>query len=218
MAISATSSRERRAVGLEDRQGDQQFNRTQRHADRRWVMSTTTCIPAVWAVPPRLNEVRERSRALPGFAWSSLSRSVSSTNPLACQALVLTVGSWGRRQSGPDEFARGASPGARGGQALVTWRCRTLVVAVERPRRVEVRPFPSSRRLVTAAMRAGRRKMSMYGLADVDITRANRLLAGHDPPWSLAALVVASVARRRRPPRRPCLPELARAAGDPPAR
>jgi hypothetical protein len=53
---------------VEDRQGDQQFNRTQRHAGRRWVMSTTTGIPAVWAVPPRLNDVRERSRALPGFA------------------------------------------------------------------------------------------------------------------------------------------------------
>ena len=74
-------------------------------------------------------------------------------------------------------------------------RCQTLVVAVERPRRVEVRPFPSNRRLVTAAMRAGRSKMPMYGLVDVDITTANRLLAGHDPPWSLTAFVVASVAR-----------------------
>ena len=44
-------------------------------------------------------------------------------------------------------------------------------------------------------MRAGRRKMPMYGLVDVDITTANRLLAGHDPPWSLTAFVVASVAR-----------------------
>jgi pyruvate/2-oxoglutarate dehydrogenase complex dihydrolipoamide acyltransferase (E2) component len=68
-------------------------------------------------------------------------------------------------------------------------------MAVERPRRVEVRPFPSSRRLVTAAMRAGRRKMPMYGLVDVDVTEANRLLASHDPPCSLTAFVVASVAR-----------------------
>jgi len=74
-------------------------------------------------------------------------------------------------------------------------RCQTLVVAVERPRRVEVRPFPSHRRLVTGAMRAGRRKMPMYGLVEVDITTATRLLAGHDPPGSLTAFVVASVAR-----------------------
>ena len=56
---------------------------------------------------------------------------------------------------------------------LPRW-CQTLVVAVERPRRVEVRPFPSSRWLVTAAMRAGRSKIPMYGLVDVDITAANR--------------------------------------------
>jgi pyruvate/2-oxoglutarate dehydrogenase complex dihydrolipoamide acyltransferase (E2) component len=68
-------------------------------------------------------------------------------------------------------------------------------MAVKRPRRVEVRPFPSNRRLVTAAMRAGRGKMPMYGLVDVDVTAANRLLAGHDPPGSLTAFVVASVAR-----------------------
>jgi pyruvate/2-oxoglutarate dehydrogenase complex dihydrolipoamide acyltransferase (E2) component len=37
--------------------------------------------------------------------------------------------------------------------------------------------------------------MPMYGLIDVDITTASRLLAGHDPPWSLTAFVVASVAR-----------------------
>jgi pyruvate/2-oxoglutarate dehydrogenase complex dihydrolipoamide acyltransferase (E2) component len=68
-------------------------------------------------------------------------------------------------------------------------------MTVERPRRVEVRAFPSNRRLVTAAMRAGRRKMPMYGLMDVDVTAANRLLASHDPPSSLTAFVVASVAR-----------------------
>ena len=74
-------------------------------------------------------------------------------------------------------------------------RCHTLVMAAERPRRVEVRPFPSNRRLVTAAMRAGRRKMPMYGLVDADVTEARRLLASHDPPSSLTAFVVASVAR-----------------------
>jgi len=68
-------------------------------------------------------------------------------------------------------------------------------MAVKRPRQVQVQPFPSSRRLVTAAMRAGRRLAPMYGLVDVDVTEANRILACHDPPWSLTAFVVASVAR-----------------------
>ncbi len=68
-------------------------------------------------------------------------------------------------------------------------------MAAGRPRRVQVRPFPSNRRLVTAAMRAGRRKMPMYGLVEVDITTANQLLAGHQPPSSMTAFVVASVAR-----------------------
>lgn len=35
----------------------------------------------------------------------------------------------------------------------------------------------------------------MFGLAEVDITTASRLLAGHHPPSSLTAFVVASVAR-----------------------
>ena len=35
----------------------------------------------------------------------------------------------------------------------------------------------------------------MYGLVDVDVTRANQILVSHDPPWSLTAFVVASVAR-----------------------
>ena len=68
-------------------------------------------------------------------------------------------------------------------------------MAVERPRRVEVQPFPSNRRLVTAAMRAGRRTVPMYGLVDLDVTKANRLLASHDPPLFLTAFIVASVAR-----------------------
>jgi pyruvate/2-oxoglutarate dehydrogenase complex dihydrolipoamide acyltransferase (E2) component len=37
--------------------------------------------------------------------------------------------------------------------------------------------------------------MPMYGLVGVDVTAANRLLACHDPPGSLTAFVVASVAR-----------------------
>jgi pyruvate/2-oxoglutarate dehydrogenase complex dihydrolipoamide acyltransferase (E2) component len=68
-------------------------------------------------------------------------------------------------------------------------------MAIEPPRQAEARPFPPDRRLVTAAIRAGRRKMPMYGLVDVDVTAANHLLACHDPPGSLAAFVVTSVAR-----------------------
>lgn len=80
--------------------------------------------------------------------------------------------------------------------ALHAWPWRqTLFMAVKRPRQVQVQPFPSSRRLVTAAMRAGRRMAPMYGLVDVDVTEANRILCSRDPPWSLTAFVVASVAR-----------------------
>lgn len=64
-----------------------------------------------------------------------------------------------------------------------------------RERDVVVRPFPSSRRLVTAAVRAGRRVMPMHGLFDVDITTARRLLAAHEPPLSLTGFVVASIGR-----------------------
>jgi pyruvate/2-oxoglutarate dehydrogenase complex dihydrolipoamide acyltransferase (E2) component len=64
-----------------------------------------------------------------------------------------------------------------------------------RARGIEVHPFPASRRLVTAAVRAGRRIVPMHGLLDIDVTEARRLLADHDPPLSLTALVVASVAR-----------------------
>ena len=35
----------------------------------------------------------------------------------------------------------------------------------------------------------------MYGLVEVDVTRAKQILADHDPPSSLTAFVVASVAR-----------------------
>ena len=64
-----------------------------------------------------------------------------------------------------------------------------------RERGVTVRPFPSSRRLVTAAVRAGRRIVPMHGLFDVDISTARRLLAEDDPPLSLTAFVVASLGR-----------------------
>ena len=67
--------------------------------------------------------------------------------------------------------------------------------AAVRERGVTVRPFPSSRRLVTAAVRAGRRIVPMHGLFDVDITAARRLLAEEDPPLSLTAFLVASLGR-----------------------
>jgi pyruvate/2-oxoglutarate dehydrogenase complex dihydrolipoamide acyltransferase (E2) component len=65
----------------------------------------------------------------------------------------------------------------------------------ERKRGVTVRPFPSSRRLVTAAVRAGRRIVPMHGLFEVDISAARRLLAQDDPPLSLTAFVIASLGR-----------------------
>lgn len=68
-------------------------------------------------------------------------------------------------------------------------------MAADRPRRVDVQAFPATRRLVTAAMRAGNRMAPMQGLVDVDVTRANRLLASHDRHATLTALIVASVAR-----------------------
>ncbi|MGH3368404.1 MAG: 2-oxo acid dehydrogenase subunit E2 [Nocardioidaceae bacterium] len=66
--------------------------------------------------------------------------------------------------------------------------------APTRERGVEVRAFPSSRRLVTAAVRAGRRIVPMHGLLEVDITEARRRLAAPAPPLSLTAFVIASVA------------------------
>lgn len=70
-----------------------------------------------------------------------------------------------------------------------------VVRVVSRERGVVVRPFPSSRRLVTAAVRAGRHIVPMQGLFDADITEARRLLALHEPPLSLTAFIVASTAR-----------------------
>jgi pyruvate/2-oxoglutarate dehydrogenase complex dihydrolipoamide acyltransferase (E2) component len=64
-----------------------------------------------------------------------------------------------------------------------------------RERGASSRPFPSSRRLVTAAVRAGRRIAPMTGLFQVDITTARRLLTEMDPPLSLTAYVVACVGR-----------------------
>ena len=64
-----------------------------------------------------------------------------------------------------------------------------------RSRGVHREPFSSNRRLVVAATRAGRRKTPVYGLLDVDVTGARALLAASDPPGSMTAFIVASVAR-----------------------
>jgi pyruvate/2-oxoglutarate dehydrogenase complex dihydrolipoamide acyltransferase (E2) component len=64
-----------------------------------------------------------------------------------------------------------------------------------RARGVEVLPFPSSRRAVTAAVRAGRRIVPMHGLLDVDVTEGRRLLDRHQPPLSMTAFVIAAVGR-----------------------
>ena len=80
-------------------------------------------------------------------------------------------------------------------------RCETVCVPAgsgsDRPRsrQIVARPFPSERRLVTAAVRAGRRIVPMHGLLEVDVTEARRLLAVPQPPLSLTAFIVASVAR-----------------------
>src|SRR3954454_978826 len=63
------------------------------------------------------------------------------------------------------------------------------------PGAVDVRPFPSSRRAVTAAVRAGRRIVPMHGLLDVDVTEARRTLGDHQPPLSMTGFVIAAVAR-----------------------
>jgi pyruvate/2-oxoglutarate dehydrogenase complex dihydrolipoamide acyltransferase (E2) component len=72
---------------------------------------------------------------------------------------------------------------------------RTDRLAPVRERGVLVRPFPANRRLVTAAVRAGRRIMPMHGLLDADVTTARRLLAESDPPLSMTAFVIASLGR-----------------------
>lgn len=59
-------------------------------------------------------------------------------------------------------------------------------------RRVEVRPFPASRRFVTRALRAGRRIAPIHGLISVDVTEARRRL---ESPQPSTAFLVASVGR-----------------------
>lgn len=67
--------------------------------------------------------------------------------------------------------------------------------AADRPRGADVGPFPSSRRLVIAAVRAGRHMAAMHSLVDLDVTRARNLLALYAEPVSFTAFIVASVAR-----------------------
>lgn len=64
-----------------------------------------------------------------------------------------------------------------------------------RSRSIDIEPFPSSRRLVVAAERAGRRMAAMHALVELDVTTSRNLLATSDRPMSFTAFVVASVAR-----------------------
>jgi polyketide cyclase/dehydrase/lipid transport protein/2-oxoacid dehydrogenase/acyltransferase catalytic subunit len=88
-----------------------------------------------------------------------------------------------------------ARVGRRQEQAIWAGLKQHLEASDGRDRGVERRAFPSSRRLVTAAVRAGRRIVPMHGLLEVDITEARRLLARLDPPLSLTAFVLACAAR-----------------------
>ena len=62
-----------------------------------------------------------------------------------------------------------------------------------RERRIEVRRFPASRRVVLGAMRAGRRSAPMHGLVDLDVTEPRRRC--REAGLSFTAYVVACVAR-----------------------
>ncbi|MDQ1539473.1 MAG: hypothetical protein QOH29_199 [Actinomycetota bacterium] len=64
-----------------------------------------------------------------------------------------------------------------------------------RERTLTTHPFPSSRRLVTAAVRAGQRIVPMHGLLEVDVTTARRQLAESEPPLSFTAFIIASLGR-----------------------
>ncbi len=75
-----------------------------------------------------------------------------------------------------------------------------------RARVLDVLPFPSSRRGVTAAVRAGRRIMPMHGLVEVDVTDARCLLAGHGHEATLAAAGGEPAVCRSRCGRKPSIP------------
>lgn len=82
-----------------------------------------------------------------------------------------------------------------------------MIMAIDRPRRVTVTPFPSSRRLVTAAERAGKRMAEVRRVKHAPSTSAGgRLLERAGPvgtrvPGAVAAMyaiMARSVAVRRR--------------------
>ncbi|WP_329267814.1 2-oxo acid dehydrogenase subunit E2 [Streptomyces sp. NBC_01451] len=72
---------------------------------------------------------------------------------------------------------------------------RSATGTAGRPRGTDIGPFPSSRLLVIAAERAGRRMAAMHSLVALDVTTARQLLAVSGRPLSFTAFVVASVAR-----------------------
>ncbi len=65
----------------------------------------------------------------------------------------------------------------------------------DRPRRVETRPIPATRRFVTGALRAGRRMTPTHALIQCDVTETRAYLEATDPPLSWTAFIVAAVAR-----------------------
>jgi len=65
----------------------------------------------------------------------------------------------------------------------------------DRPRRVETRSIPPTRRFVTGGLRAGRRMMPTHGLVQCDVTDTRAHLMASDPPLSMTAFIVAAVAR-----------------------
>jgi pyruvate/2-oxoglutarate dehydrogenase complex dihydrolipoamide acyltransferase (E2) component len=94
--------------------------------------------------------------------------------------------------AGPKSFAVVDIPLCSQTARRVTVR-RTKESDVTRDRGVEIRPFPMRRRLVTGALRAGRRSSTMHGLIQVDVTEAYR--AAHAARLSFTAFVVSCVGR-----------------------
>lgn len=66
---------------------------------------------------------------------------------------------------------------------------------MRRGRHIVVERLPPSRQLVIAGFRAGRRRVPMYGLLDLDVTAAKQLMESVEPRLSMTAFVIASVAR-----------------------
>lgn len=64
-----------------------------------------------------------------------------------------------------------------------------------RLRSIERHRFPSHRRFVIAALRAGRRSYPVHGLLELDVTDAVTILTSRSEPLSFTAFVVAATAR-----------------------